>query len=185
MRAELDISDGQRLVVGVGRLVPQKQPLVFLEMAAKLHEQDPEARFVWVGDGELSAEWQAAVIRKGLSGVVSCAGWKSDVRPYLAAADLLLHTAEFEGLPFALIEAMSMGVPCAMSRSVASELPFLDASNAIVYDDGGQLEQVVARPQALREVGEAARVLMNERFSDHAMAASYEELYAGQMASAR
>jgi hypothetical protein len=34
----------------------------------------------------------------------------------------------------------------------------------------------------LREVGEAARVLMNERFSDHAMAASYEELYAGQMA---
>jgi glycosyltransferase involved in cell wall biosynthesis len=182
MRAELNMADGQLLVVGVGRLVPQKRPFVFLEMAQRLHERNPQARFVWVGDGELAAEWQAAVAREGLSGVVSCAGWKSDVRPYLAAADLLLHTAEFEGLPFALIEAMSMGVPCAISRSVASELPFLDAGNAIVYDDGGQLEQAVARPQALREVGEAARVLMNERFSDHAMAASYEELYIRQMA---
>jgi glycosyltransferase involved in cell wall biosynthesis len=182
MRAELDIADGQLLVVGVGRLVPQKRPFVFLEMAQKLHERNPEARFVWVGDGELAAEWKAAVARNGLSGAVSCTGWKSDVRPYLAAADLLLHTAEFEGLPFALIEAMSMGVPCAISRSVASELPFLDAGNAIVYDDGGQLEQAVARPQALREVGEAARILMNERFSDRAMAASYEELYIRQMA---
>jgi len=182
MRAELNVPDGQLLVVGVGRLVPQKRPLVFLEMARRLHEQHPQARFVWVGDGELSGEWQAAVARNGLSGVVSCTGWKSDVRPYLAAADLLLHTAEFEGLPFAMIEAMSMGVPCAISRSVASELPFLDARNAVVYDDPGRLEHLAARPQALREVGEAARALMNERFSDHAMAASYEELYAGQMA---
>jgi glycosyltransferase involved in cell wall biosynthesis len=182
MRAELSIADGQLLVVGVGRLVPQKRPFVFLEMAKRLHEEYPHARFVWVGDGELSGEWQAAVARNGLSGIVSCTGWKSDVRPYLAAADLLLHTAEFEGLPFAMIEAMSMGVPCAISRSVAAELPFLDARNAIVYDDPGRLEHLVARPQALKEVGEAARVLMNERFSDHAMAASYEELYAGQMA---
>jgi glycosyltransferase involved in cell wall biosynthesis len=182
MRAELNIADGQLLVVGVGRLVPQKRPFVFLEMAKRLHEEHPQARFVWVGDGELSGEWQAAVARNGLSGVVSCAGWKSDVRPYLAAADLLLHTAEFEGLPFAMIEAMSMGVPCAISRSVAAELPFLDGCNAIVYDDPGQLEHLIARPQALREVGQAARALMNERFSDRAMAASYEALYAGQMA---
>ena len=102
--------------------------------------------------------------------------------PILAAADLLLHTAEFEGLPFALIEAMSMGVPCAISRSVASELPFLNARNAIFYDDPGRLEHLVCHPQALREVGEAARVLASERFSDHAMAASYEKLYAEQMA---
>ena len=101
----------------------------------------------------------------------------------LAAADLLLHTAEYEGLPFALIEAMSMGVPCAISRSVASELPFLNAQNAIFYDDPGRLEHFICHPQALREVGEAARVLVSERFSDHAMAASYEKLYTEQMAS--
>lgn len=185
MRRELNIADGQLLVVGIGRLVPQKRPLVFLDIAKKLHAQHPQARFVWVGDGELAAEWQAAVAANGLSGVVRCVGWQSDVRPYLAAADLLLHTAEFEGLPFALIEAMSMGVPCAIARSLATELPFLDARTAIVYDEADRLERLVARPQTLREIGEAARALMHERFSDHAMAASYEALYAGQMADGR
>ena len=82
---------------------------------------------------------------------VSCTGWKSDVRPYLAAADLLLHTAEYEGLPFAMIEAMSMGVPCAISRSVASELPFLNARNAIFYDDPGRLEHLVCSPAGSQE----------------------------------
>jgi len=183
MRAELDIADNQLLVVGLGRLVPQKRPFVFLEMAKKLHKQYPLTRFAWVGDGELSEEWRAKIARDGLSDAVLWTGWKSDVRPYLAAADLLLHTAEYEGLPFALIEAMSMGVPCAISRSVASELPFLNAQNAIFYDDPGRLEYFICHPQALKEIGEAARVLVSERFSDLAMAASYEKLYTEQMTS--
>jgi glycosyltransferase involved in cell wall biosynthesis len=158
---------------------------VFLEVAKKLYKQYPHTRFVWVGDGELSAEWTAAIARAGLSDAVSCAGWKSDVRPYLAAAELLLHTADYEGLPFALIEAMSMGVPCAISRSVASELTFLNARNAIFYDTPGQLEHLISRPQALRDIGEAGRVLVSEQFSDHAMAASYEKLYGEQRASSR
>ncbi len=183
MRAELKIAPDQLLIVGVGRLVPQKRPFAFLEVARKLHEQYPHVRFVWVGDGELSGEWRAAIARDGLSDVVFWTGWKSDVSPYLAAADLLLHTAEYEGLPFALIEAMSMGVPCAISRSVASELPFLNARNAIFHDDAGRLEYFVCHPQALRDVGETGRVLAGELFSDHAMAASYEALYAEQVAA--
>jgi glycosyltransferase involved in cell wall biosynthesis len=182
MRAKLNIADNQTLVVGVGRLVPQKRPFVFLDVARKLHAQNPQVRFAWVGDGELSAEWRAEVARSGLSDVVLLAGWKPDVKPYLAAADLLLHTAEYEGLPFALIEAMSMAVPCAISRSLASELPFLDRQNAIFYDEPDRLESMVPQLRALREVGEAAFVLANDRFSDRAMAASYEKLYDGQIA---
>src|SRR3982074_276710 len=148
MRAELNIADNQLLVVGLGRLGPQKRPFVFLEMGKKLQKQYALTRFAWVGDGELSDEWRAKIARNGLSDAVLWTGWKSDVRPYLAAADLLLHTAEYEGLPFALIEAMSMGVPCAISRSVPSELPSLNARNAIVYNDHGQLEHLIGRPQA-------------------------------------
>lgn len=183
MRAELNIGGDQLLVVGVGRLVHQKRPFMFLEKAKELHEQHPHVRFAWVGDGELLAEWRAAIARKGLSEVLVWTGWKSDVKPYLAAADLLLHTAEYEGLPFALIEAMSMGVPCAVSRSVAAELPFLNARNAIFYDDAGRMEHLVRHSQDLKDVGQAALALMNERFSDRAMAASYEKLYVEQMTS--
>jgi hypothetical protein len=84
-----------------------------------------------------------------------------------------------------LIEAMSTGVPCAISRSLASELPFLNERNAIFYDDPGRLEHLICHPQALREVGEAGRALASERFSDHAMAASYEKVYTEQMAGGK
>jgi len=184
-RAALNIADDQILVVGLGRLVPQKRPFAFLETARKLHEQYPHVRFAWVGDGELSEEWRSAIARHGLSDAVLWTGWKSDVRPYLAAADLLLHTAEYEGLPLALIEAMSTGVPCAISHSLASELPFLNERNAIFYDDPGRLEHLICHPLALREVGEAGRALASERFSDHAMAASYEKVYTEQMAGGK
>ena len=184
-RADLGIADNQFLVVGLGRLVLQKRPLVFLDVARKLYEHHPHTRFVWVGDGELSAQWSAAIARAGLTEVVSCIGWKSDARPYLAAADLLLHTAEYEGLPFALIEAMSAGVPCAISRRVVSELPFLNRRNAIFYETPGLLEQFISHPRALNDVGEAGRVMVSEKFSDLAMAAAYEKLYTEQAARSR
>src|SRR6185437_15231658 len=69
-RAALNIADDQILVVGLGRLVPQKRPFVFLETAMKLHEQYSHVRFAWVGDGELSEEWRSAIERHRLSDAV-------------------------------------------------------------------------------------------------------------------
>jgi glycosyltransferase involved in cell wall biosynthesis len=184
-RAQIGITDDQQLVVGVGRLVAQKRPFVFLDVAKKLHHHQRHTKFVWVGDGGLAKEWNSAAGQAGLNDVVSCAGWQSDVRPYLAAADLFLHTAEYEGLPFALIEAMSAGLPCAISRSLAVELPFLHDENAIFYDDPGQLEQVVSSPEALQRIGESGRVMVSERFSDDGMAAAYEKVYVEQVAGTR
>lgn len=181
-RAELGVTDDQFLIVGLGRLVAQKNPFAFLEVARKLCRKHDHLRFVWVGDGELAGEWKAAVEREGLGQAIRCAGWKSEVRPYLAAADLFLHTAEYEGLPFALIEAMSMGLPSAVSSTVAAELPFLNPGNAIFYDRDDRLEHYIAHPQELGEIGKAGRVMVTQQFSDTAMAAGYERLYAGETA---
>lgn len=182
-RAELGIADHQFLVVGLGRLVSQKNPFTFLKVASKLCRLNDHLKCIWIGDGELANEWKAAVEREGLSKVIWCAGWKSEVRPFLAAADLFLHTAEYEGLPFALIEAMSMGVPSAISPKVAAELPFLHAGNAIFYDTPGVLEDIISRREDLSRVGEAGRIMVTEQFSDTAMAAAYERLYAAEIAS--
>jgi hypothetical protein len=54
-----------------------------------------------------------------------------------------------------------------------------------LYDTPGLLEQFISRPQALKDVGEAGRVMVTEQFSDHAMAAAYEMLYAEQLARSR
>src|SRR5262249_54592041 len=119
-RSELGLTDRDFLVLGVGRLVEQKRPFLFLRIAKELHAQVPSTKFLWVGDGNLAEQWQNAIAREQLDGIVSYAGWQADVRPYLLAGDLLLHVAEFEGLPFAVIEAMAAGLTCAITRNLSS-----------------------------------------------------------------
>jgi len=177
-RAVLGIADGKLLVIGVGRLVPQKRPLLFLERAEALRARLPEAKFLWIGDGPLANEWDERVRARGLEGSVRRAGWQSDVTPFLAAADLLLHVAAYEGLPLAILEAMSAGVPCAVSENLRAEMLFLNDGNSFTVPEhndtwGDELRE----PGVITLKGAAARTLVESEFSYSRMAGEYEALY--------
>jgi glycosyltransferase involved in cell wall biosynthesis len=176
-RRELGLSDSELLVLGVGRLVEQKRPFRFIRLAKDLHESVPGTKFLWVGDGKLLKQWQKAISNEQLDGVVSCAGWQSDVLPYLLAGDLLLHVAEFEGLPFAIIEAMAAGLACAVTRELSSEIPFLNEGNVLFVDDIEDLSNKLRSPRLLARVAEGGNRLIEEKFSVSKMAESYEQLY--------
>jgi len=74
------------LVVAVGRLTPQKNPLDFVALLREMRATMPEVRGIWVGDGELRAQFESAVTAASLQGAVSIAGWIADPRDYIAAA---------------------------------------------------------------------------------------------------
>jgi glycosyltransferase involved in cell wall biosynthesis len=176
-RAELGIQDGELLVAAVGRLVPQKRPYVFLGLAARIHARLPRARFVWVGDGVLAGEWDATVKTRGLSGVVRRVGWQKNVRDFLFAADVFLHTAEFEGLPLAILEALSARLPCAITPNLLREMPFLNAGNSIAIGEDDGWAGALSDSARLATLGANARRLAEEQFSFDIMAARYEALY--------
>jgi len=176
VRAEHGIGANDLLVLGVGRLVAQKNPRRFVEIARAVRGRFPGARFLWVGDGDLAGEWRAWVAQAGLEGAVQCVGWRPDVAPFLLAADLLLHVAEFEGLPLALVEAMAAGIPCAVTRGLVSEVPPLEG-HVLPADDVDALCAALADPAALSAIAAGARELADTRFSIDAMAAGYENLY--------
>jgi glycosyltransferase involved in cell wall biosynthesis len=176
-RRELGLADSDCLVLGLGRLVQQKRPLLFLQTAKELHERFPAAKFLWVGEGELAEEWQRAVRREKLEDVVQCIGWQTNVQPYLLAADLLLHVAEFEGLPLAVIEAMAAGLPCAVTKELSSEVPLFDKNNVLFVDDIEGLVQTARDPVVRARVGQSGRRLVEQRLSVTRMAESYERLY--------
>ena len=95
----------------VGRLVAQKNPLLFVAAAAALRRELPGARFMLIGDGPLRDAVAAAVRAAGM--VDSCAllGERADVDVLLREADLFWLTSGWEGLPNAVIEAMACGLP--------------------------------------------------------------------------
>lgn len=184
-RSELGISEDALVVIGVGRMVAQKRPLLFLEHAARVHTQIPSARFVWIGDGAMTADWDRDVATRGLERVVQRLSWQDDVASFLLAADVFLHTAEFEGLPLAILEAISAGLPCAITSNLLGEMPFFDASNSITISDDDSWLHVLDDRVELAARGRAARALAEAEFSFEKMAARYEELYREAIAEAR
>jgi glycosyltransferase involved in cell wall biosynthesis len=176
-RKELGLSDSDYLVLGLGRLVEQKRPFLFLRMAKELHERMPATKFLWVGDGELAEEWRRAITRENLGNVIYSTGWQIDVLPYLLASDLLLHVAEFEGLPLAVIEAMAAGLTCAVTKNLSSEVPFFNKNNVLFADDIEDLAEQLQNPLALARIAEGGRRLVEDTLSVSKMAESYEQLY--------
>lgn len=182
-RAELGFSSDDQLFIAVGRMVPQKRPLVFLEKARQILRERPDAKFLWVGDGALSAEWDAQVAAHGLGAAVRRLPWHNDVQSLLLAADVFLHVAQFEGLPLAILEAMSAALPCAITANLLGEMPFMTPANSIAIGDDAAWLAPLGDPAALRTLGAAARALAEESFSFEKMAASYEALYRETLAA--
>jgi glycosyltransferase involved in cell wall biosynthesis len=177
-RRELGLTDRDFLVLGLGRLVEQKRPFLFLTAARELRQNLPSAKFIWVGDGNLAERWKQWIVRERLDGVISHAGWQANPLPFLLAADLLLHVAEFEGLPLSIIEAMAAGLPVAVTRGFASEIPLFDERSVLFLEEPQALAEKLRDPGALRAVRDRSRHLVEQQLSIRAMTSSYERLYA-------
>jgi glycosyltransferase involved in cell wall biosynthesis len=111
LRAELGAPPGEPLIGIVGRLVPIKNHRLFLDAARSMVDSGNSARFVIIGDGELSDNLRNYASEKGISGRVRFLGWRKDMVPVYSGLDLLTLTSDNEGTPVALIEGMAAGVP--------------------------------------------------------------------------
>lgn len=178
MRGALGMEAGQVLAVSVGRLEPQKNPLKFVDWVGQLHARDAQMRAIWVGDGRLRGEFEGAVEAAGLKDVVRCVGWVDSVGAYLAAADIYLHPADFEGLPFALLEAMAYRLPCVLSKLLADELMEMPRETWLVPEDGeGSWVEALMDAAQRASYATAAYDLCTERYSHSSMAQSTLDVY--------
>ena len=133
------IPSGPPHILGLFRLAPEKRPLDFIETIARLRVDFPELTATICGDGGMRAELQARIEALGLTSHLRLPGTVSTVSDYLARASLLLHTAEAEGTPNALLEAQALGVPVVSSRapgSMAALAPSLQSHTAPVGQIG-------------------------------------------------
>ena len=108
---------GQRcdeLVLGIGRLSPEKGFDVLLHAFELLRRQRPQARLVLLGDGPMREELARQAI--ALSGSVQLAGEVKDARSLMAGADMVVIPSLQEGQSRVALEALSAGV-----RVVASD----------------------------------------------------------------
>lgn len=118
-RAAFYIDNPDHVIVGmVGRLWLQKNPQCFVRAAIRVAAQRLNADFFMIGDGEFRPELEGMIQASGHADRIHILGWRSDVPQLLKALDLMVLPSRWEGMPLAILEAMSTAMPV-----VASDIP--------------------------------------------------------------
>ncbi|EFK10936.1 glycosyltransferase, group 1 family protein [delta proteobacterium NaphS2] len=112
-RKSMGVEDRTLLVGIVGRLVPIKNHMLFLNMAEIFLNENPHlnVKFIVIGDGELRKMLVDYVERRRLVNHVEFCGWRRDLPQVYADLQILALTSKNEGTPVSIIEAMASGTP--------------------------------------------------------------------------
>lgn len=143
----------------------------------------PSARLLLVGEGPLRGELEAAVQEKGLDRSVSFLGYTADVAAQLARSDLLVLSSLEEGMPNALLEAMSAGLPAVVTsvggcpEAVEEGVTGFLVPPADPAALGARMAALLSDHALRRRQGAAARRRFESEHTIPRMVAAYEDLY--------
>jgi glycosyltransferase involved in cell wall biosynthesis len=103
--------DTHDVVLGVGRLEPEKNFGGLLRAFERLHSDRPETRLVVLGEGSRSAALEHLATELEIADVVAFPGFVENPYKFMDAASVVALSSRREGLPTVLIEALACGTP--------------------------------------------------------------------------
>jgi len=118
LEAVFGVKPEEEVLMSVGRLDEQKDPVLLVESFARVNSDRPNTCLIIVGDGVLRAALVSRTKALGLDGRVVFAGWRapSEVADLLQVTDVFLLSSAYEGMPMCVLEALGCGVPVVTTR---------------------------------------------------------------------
>jgi glycosyltransferase involved in cell wall biosynthesis len=182
VRRELGLGKTDPIVGIVAALRPEKNHALFLEMANRLVQQIPNARFLLIGDGPCREALERKASPSGLAPVVKFLGTRDDVPRLLAAMDVFVLTSHIEANPVSILEAMSAGRPVvatnvgSVSEAVSEgKTGFLvPAGDAVALAE--RVLELLHNRELRKSLGVAGRQQVITHWSIDSMVHGYEQL---------
>lgn len=190
LRSHLNLASGTPLVGTAIRLVRQKAPLVFVEAADVVLQHDPQAHAVLMGDGPLRRGVERAAQGIAHRERLHILGHVPHASSLFAQLDVFVLPSRFEGMPYALLEAMAAGCAVVATDVTGSSDAVESGASGLLVPPGDAPALAAAMTDLLRDrprrerLGEAAQMRVAREFSLEHMAAAHRELYA-RMAARR
>ncbi len=176
--------EGDHFHVGIiGRVSPVKGIPFALEAMTR-PGIPPELRLVVIGSGPQIAELESMSQELGLGDRVRFVGFQTNVYEWLAHLDLLLMPSHHEGLPYTLLEAMSLGCPVFVSRIGGLAEVLSDGETGGLFDVGdvdaiaAGLARLAGDPLYRDRLAARARTEQQKLYSLQRMGESYLRTYA-------
>ncbi|MCY1354269.1 D-inositol-3-phosphate glycosyltransferase [compost metagenome] len=145
-RNALGLDADTRLVVNIGRLVPEKAQSLLIEAFADM-VQTPghlDTRLLVAGDGPMRGALEAIIREYDVAKLITLAGNRRDIPALLNAADLFVLSSDVEGMPLALGEALACGCPVVATDAAGVAELLGDAGTIVPRGEVAPLTQAMA-----------------------------------------
>lgn len=133
-------------IVSVGRLAPEKHFENIIPVAKTLRETGTDFTWHIVGEGPERARLESLIAENDLKNHVILEGSKSNPYPYMKYADLFVHPSYVESQGLTVLEAMTLGVPCVVTKSLGLCEFIEDGVNGLLTEQAPEslTEKVIA-----------------------------------------
>lgn len=164
-------ADHKTLVTTVGRILYQKNPALFNEIASRM----PDVQFLWIGEGELQTCLTAPNIRTE--------GWgkREDALDMVARSDIYLMTSLWEGMPLSLLEAMCLKKICIVSNVIGNRDVIKNGVNGFVCKNADEfvdaIRAVINREADCPRIAANAYEDIKTEYNTDVMYSKFNQLY--------
>ena len=183
IRSELNIPENSAVIGNTSTFTPVKGPEYLLKAFNMIHDRVP-CFLLFAGDtDERSKARFLSLVREDLRGKVFFLGHRQDVSNVLKTVDVFVYPSYLEGLGTALLEAMTMGRPVAVSDIPTFKEFVKDGENGLYFkvkdpEDIAAKVVVLLKDRELRQqLGDNAKSTALEKFGIEKMTDLTENLY--------
>lgn len=150
-------------IVSVGRLERQKNHKLLIKSFKSIHHMYPNYTLTIYGEGTLRNELERLIDSLGLNGSVFLPGNVQNIHEKLTQKEIFVLSSDYEGLSNALLEAMTMGMPCISTNCAGSKEIIESGKNGLLIPIGDEKKMVKAMKLLIenknfaKELGREAR----------------------------
>lgn len=174
--------EGRIVLLTVARFTAQKDHATLLHALPKIVRSYPTVVLLLAGSGSERQKIETLVTELGLEDHVRFLGQRQDIARLMEITDLLVLPSLFEGLPLAILEAMSLGVPVVATR-IGGTVEALGDTHPFFAEPGvpdamaSAVIEALADPRRMAEAGTMGHDRFCDNFSAHRMAAETASIY--------
>lgn len=145
-----DKSNGNKVILNIGRLSEQKGMEYFIKSAKLVLEKNKKVKFYIIGTGEDEGKLKQLVKDLDLEKSIIFMGYRNDIQNLISQCDFVVLSSLWEGLPLTPIEAFSVG-----KTIIATAV---DGTTEIVQD---HVNGLLVNPRNVKELTNAINYLID------------------------
>jgi len=182
-KRELGINNNDTVIGMISCLKPQKSPLDYVRACIGVYNKRKDVNFLLVGDGVLRKACESEISRSSINGRFVFTGWRMDISDILDIIDIAVLTSRWEGLPIAIIEALSKGKPVVATDAGGSRELVKEGVTGYITRPGryqditDRVLGILADKDLFSKMRSEAAGSIDDSFDVKAMAENIENLY--------